>query len=483
MKCCRGNSTILLMVCLILMGWVLKPLSTQASSKHETLVQIHRDPEPTKRNSKALIFVHGTIGDPKDTWTGSRDVYWPELVTQDQELTDFDVFVFGFLSPVLGDGPSVVDIAKQLNSQLAIKKILPPTPNGRYQKIYFVAHSLGNLIVRQAMQSKSLYENIDVPLIVALAAPNQGADLANVAQHISDNPTLQSMSEFQRNDYLKALNENWLIDHHLTEVACAYETKAFPAPENPGLWRSIADFFTPQVGYIVSQTSAISVCSPTRKPRPFSTDHVWIAKPGERRLEDFRHQWLREQLTMVSNVQKPFTIKLMDSPLVTYDEELKKQGKLNSHQIQDILRDINLDSDPVPIDKKWDSTDSDYIIRQKPDLIVIHFSAFWGLPMQTQDYQGRLAEFINTILTETNSLFLIYSRWREDDLGKMKEYFFENLWAFPNQNRAQERVFFLDIQRITQGGITFDLPNPTFGEQAVKDKLIKKVKTILELKE
>jgi len=176
----------------------------------------------------------------------------------------------------------------------------------------------------------------------------------------------------------------------------------------------------------VSQSSATSVCSQTRKPRPFTTDHAWIAKPGEQKLRDPRHQGLKQELLMVLTVQKTFTIKLMDSLLVTYDEELKKKGKLNSHQIQDILREINLDSEPVQIDTEWSSTDTQYIVQQNPDLIVIPFSAFRGLPRQTQDYKGRLVEFIKTVLNKTKSRVLFYSRWREDKLGKMDKLFFKS---------------------------------------------------------
>jgi len=109
---------------IILISCALSPLYTWADSKQETLEQILHDPAPTTPNKKALVFFHGTIGDPQKTWTGNGEVYWPALVTQDIALKDFDVFTFGFYSPVLGEGPSVVDTANQLNSLLKIKGIV-----------------------------------------------------------------------------------------------------------------------------------------------------------------------------------------------------------------------------------------------------------------------------------------------------------------------------------------------------------------------
>ena len=466
---------------LLLILAIGSPTLALADSKLATLEKVSTDQESARPNTKALIFVHGTTGDSHQTWTGINETFWPKLVTQDDALNDFDVFVFDYFTPALSDSPSIVSIASQLNSVLRENNILSLPSNRQYQKLYFVAHSLGNLIVRQTMKDKEAYKFIHVPLIIALAAPNQGAELASIANHISQNRTLQGMTVHDGNDFLKGLNLHWLRDHPETEIVCAYEELEFPSPEGLGFWGQFLGLFTPQIGKIVSQASATAVCSPSREVRSFSTDHVWIAKPGEQGLNDPRHAWLRQELTARSNIRRLLTIKLLDSPLVTYDKEFRDQGKLNSHHIQEILREIPLDSDPIPVDQSWDISDTDYLIRQNPDLVVVHFSAFRGEAMQDTDYRGRLTEFLNAIFTKTTSHVLVYSRWREDILGKMNDYFYSRIWTYAKREDIENRLTFLDLRKIPQGGTMIHLEEPTFRDPLVKNLVIKKVKQILEL--
>lgn len=53
-------------------------------------------------NEKLIIFVHGFSGNSRDTWLNeSTSSYWPQMITQDPNLREFDVYIVKFPSSFL----------------------------------------------------------------------------------------------------------------------------------------------------------------------------------------------------------------------------------------------------------------------------------------------------------------------------------------------------------------------------------------------
>ncbi len=227
-----------------------------------------------------IVFVHGVTGNGKSTWTYEEDgdtVYWPDLVYNDPALKDYDVFVTTYFSPALENAITIHEAGRQLNFELESHQILGAGRTPRYQQLVFVGHSMGNLVIRDAMGDQKKYQGLSVPLHLSIASPSAGSELARIAELLSSNSQFRDLIKIDDNAYLQKLNEHWLQNHPHTEVACAYETI-----EHPLLNKKIVD-----------HASSNFLCTRS-SPTPISRDHETIVKP--RNTQDKIHRWLRMEI-------------------------------------------------------------------------------------------------------------------------------------------------------------------------------------------
>jgi len=411
-----------------------------------------------KKNNKIVVFVHGVIGEVEETWTyknGDKSVSWPDLVKADPHLRHYDVYAISYYSPLWGKAPTLFELATQLNFELEAKRILV-----NYDEVIFVAHSMGNLVVRQAMLDRNKYEHVRVPLIVSFAAPSNGSDLANLAAVVSANPQFRDMFRLDYNSYLQALNAEWKRARLNTEIACAYELRDYP-----------------RLGKrVVEMGSATAAC--TRDPAmPIVADHSDMVKPFG--LTDPIHEWLRLELLRVPRLADPeYELVLIDSAALIYNPG--RPGETNSHVIQrELQRNLHsLNINTVPIFDGW--RDYDTIVKRKPeaDLIIMHFSALYG-ESSPNDPEERLKRFVIRILDATKKTkLLIYSRWNEkhvlndgNTLGQMKEFVI-NLLPGDYRTQYSSRIEVFDVNR-------FGLTSPAFDHPVIADELENGVKAML----
>ena len=132
---------------------------------------------------------------------------------------------------------------------------------------------------------------------------------------------------------------------------------------------------------------------------------------------------------------------LMDTfaPRGVYDQETRDNSGTNADILSEVLRDLPVVLHKEGVGSTWDREDQ--VLRQRPDLIVIHRSAFFhsmnlelgfgypGNPVYDAERQRRLYEYANNKLTaffgfiaqgRPTTAFLVYSRggpggWLEDD--------------------------------------------------------------------
>jgi hypothetical protein len=192
-----------------------------------------------------IIFVHGLGGTAMRTWSWKRDVsyFWPVWLTEEQGLSNFRIFSFGYNSNFKGTGTNLntIDFAKDLlYSMLTFSGgLLEGTneciPIGS-RPIIFVAHSMGGLVVKKAhvlgKHDKQYSELISqVYGIVFLATPHRGAQYAKILNNILSTcplgaPPKAYVAELDvHSGSLQDINEQFRVGCENLELASFFETR------------------------------------------------------------------------------------------------------------------------------------------------------------------------------------------------------------------------------------------------------------------
>jgi pimeloyl-ACP methyl ester carboxylesterase len=203
----------------------------------------------------AIVFVHGLFGDTLSTWTNANGKRFFDFVGDDVVAKGHvDIFAFGFPSHMFAAGSfDIQAAAKALHANLVHHGILS------YSKVVFVGHSMGGLVImRELLMSRSALPS--VPVIALVASPQEGADIARIADYVARNPALSQMKPADRNDLLKILNDDWRAWPARPKVACAYENKP-----------------TKGAIMVVKWSSSTRFCDESVE---VSADHIEISKPA-----------------------------------------------------------------------------------------------------------------------------------------------------------------------------------------------------------
>lgn len=218
----------------------------------------------TPNKKVAVVFVHGLFGGTKDTWThSSGKSFFDFLQSAPGVGEEVDVFAFGFTSRMIQ--PGSLDIGQAsvtMHESMKYHGVLD------YESIVFVGHSMGGLIaMRELISHPELTRK--VPLLVFYATPQEGAQIARIANEIVSNPVLRQLFPADGNAYLRQLNEDWVRVRNAVArptMVCAYET--VPMGRAP----------------VVPWATATRNCD-TVAPAISSADHITIVKPDRQEHE------------------------------------------------------------------------------------------------------------------------------------------------------------------------------------------------------
>jgi esterase/lipase len=266
-----------------------------------------------KRAQIAVVFLHGVIGDPRDTWSTTADKDgWPGLVARDPALKNVDAYSLGYLTTKISSASNIEEIAVRALQGMRDQGIFRD-----YNQVVLVAHSMGGLIVKRAINILNAERSADlvkIKAIVFLATPSQGSDLAALATWISSNPQFKDMSPSDFNSYLQSLENDW-------ERTTKRRTEANPFPKVFCAYETLS---TGPVKIVPRGKSQLS-CDTT--PIAFDRNHIGIAKPSGR--DDELHVYLRARiLDAISpqSVKQQVTVEVIRAEGTT----LKTQDHLRS---------------------------------------------------------------------------------------------------------------------------------------------------------
>jgi hypothetical protein len=199
---------------------------------------------------------------------------------------------------------------------------------GNYKNIIFIAHSMGNLVVRSGIFEENYkYNEVKIPLILSLGAPSKGADLATIGNiFFPDNQSFFNLST-SNNLYLTKLNDNWLVSQGDTQISCAYEKVRYG-----------------RFGLIVDEDSATTIC--TEAKWPVVSDHISMVKPRD--SKDRVYVWVKNEILDSLNSPK-LKNKLNFSNLYSSNSSVSipnesqsvKNGKIPYESIVEIKKSIS----------------------------------------------------------------------------------------------------------------------------------------------
>lgn len=134
----------------------------------------------TRNKNKVIIFVHGLNGDAIETWRKENEKSLPNLLDEDEELKDFEVYTYGYRTGYLLKQYNINQISELLMTD--VMDVL------KGKDLYFIGHSQGGLVIQRMIldlvdKEKEGYEE-RIKGIIYLAVPFEGAVGGNVISAI-----------------------------------------------------------------------------------------------------------------------------------------------------------------------------------------------------------------------------------------------------------------------------------------------------------
>jgi pimeloyl-ACP methyl ester carboxylesterase len=244
-------------------------------------------PRSEPHNKIAVVFLHGLFGDTLGTWTNKQGgTFFSYLKNNPSVGPKVDIFAFGFTSNMVKSGSlNVNEAANILHEHLKFHGVL------EYPTIVFVAHSMGGLVaLRYVIGHRAIIEQM--PLLVLYASPQEGAQIAAIADHVAKNPALRDMFPADTNTFLQQLNDDWKGLGARPRVVCAYEKAE--------TWGTM----------IVPWASATRYCDEAAAPIG-GADHLTIVKPDRANHESV--------IVLVNAFEQNVTGKQLQAKLETPD--------------------------------------------------------------------------------------------------------------------------------------------------------------------
>lgn len=253
---------------------------SQATFKEVTLTQDLLDgwKRQDQANQRAVLFVHGFMGSPEETWKAPAAAKsFPELLLDDSKLNDFDVFRFKYKTSPFS-GPNIGNIAQQLETE--IEESLAG------YELVLLAHSMGGLVCMQYIVNR-LARAGSLPIIGLLlfGTPTTGVEWVNIAKIVLAigglkagvlkgltrllNPQFNELGT--ASDFLNDLHGNWI----LRVVNGGYTRE----PANRRAWVPVR-VVTGNEDWVVKEYSAKGVYGQIDW-NPVQFDHRSLVKPAD----------------------------------------------------------------------------------------------------------------------------------------------------------------------------------------------------------
>jgi pimeloyl-ACP methyl ester carboxylesterase len=164
-------------------------------------------------NEAVVVFVHGIISDGIQCWMAPNGRYWPALLAADMEanpaLQNAGIFIFSYKTSVFSKTYSLGDIVDNLAAELGLQKIVD------FQRIIFVCHSMGGIVVRRYLvrEQLALMKRKTQFGLFFVASPSLGSVHANLLYPLIGllrNSQAKILRFSQQNQWLNDLDKDFI---------------------------------------------------------------------------------------------------------------------------------------------------------------------------------------------------------------------------------------------------------------------------------
>ncbi|MEH7844703.1 alpha/beta fold hydrolase [Rhizobium laguerreae] len=163
------------------------------------------------RNGASIVFVHGILSGPVSAWKNQSGTFWPRLVSDDVDLTNFGVYLYAYRADALSGSYSLEDAVDAMRDYLRLDGVLDDDPN---HLLIFVCHSMGGILARRYVVANQL-ELVERKTKLALflvASPSLGTQYANFVAAVAPlyNAQLDVLRFSETNQWLNTLDRDFL---------------------------------------------------------------------------------------------------------------------------------------------------------------------------------------------------------------------------------------------------------------------------------
>jgi hypothetical protein len=242
----------------------------------------------------------------------------------DPAFDNFDIYVYEYPTSRFGECLAVSDLATEMQTHLKNDSVFE-----NHEKVVFLAHSMGGLIVRTFLLRYR--EAADqVPMLFFFATPSAGSRKANLASLLPTCSQVKDLRTLDINSFLKNQQSDWSNAKFRDRIVshCAFETETS--------YGSLA----------VERGSATLLC--TTESLPLPTAHSEIVKPDS--TSDLAHKFVKNALSDLPTTatqpetKEPVAITCGPSPLTlrapeeffSQWEERVEEFRHRNEQFQDL---------------------------------------------------------------------------------------------------------------------------------------------------
>ena len=165
-----------------------------------------------KNTNTVIVFVHGIFGDSNtflyhDKRDPTKDVFWPDLLSQDQKLRKASIFMSGYFTSWDAAGFGAEEAAEEVFSGLRVPNVDTQRSVLNHQNIVFIMHSTGGIVVRQMLLKHSDdFKEKHIGLLL-IASPSIGSQWADRLSPVIDLANSKLASQLRENNtYLDDLD-------------------------------------------------------------------------------------------------------------------------------------------------------------------------------------------------------------------------------------------------------------------------------------